>query len=269
MRLFFQKIGQGPVVTILHGLYGSSDNWITVARKLADNYTVYLADQRNHGRSPHHEEHSYSLMAEDVNELMLSEGVKKSIFIGHSMGGKTAMQFAALYPEKVSALIIVDIGAGGYAETDNYSPQVISHLNIMNAMLSIDFQKMTSRTEIDNALTETIADISTRQFIMKNVQRHHDNSFGWKLNIEALFRALPAIMGPVNLTRGKAFNFPVLFIKGERSNYISPAQLSLIKEYFPESAVETIPGAGHWVHADRPEEFLNVLKIFLESIQPQ
>lgn len=270
MKLFFQKIGQGPVITILHGLYGSSDNWVTVARKLADQYTIYLVDQRNHGRSQHQEEHSYPLMADDLNELMVSEGIEKSIFIGHSMGGKTAMQFAAMYPGKVSTLIIVDIGPGGYAETDNYSPQVISHLNIVNAMLSVDFSKLTTRGEIDNILAQTIKDAGIRQFIMKNVQRNSDNSFDWKLNIEALLKALPAIMGPIKVEKDYRTNdYPVFFIKGELSNYISPSQEFLIKVYFPEAKIESITGAGHWVHADQPEEFMNVLRKCLSAIPLQ
>jgi len=271
MKLFFQKIGHGPTMIILHGLYGSSDNWISIARRLADIYTVYLVDQRNHGKSPHQSMHSYPLMAQDINELMVSEGIENSVFIGHSMGGKVAMQFSILYPEKVSALIIVDIGPAGYAEIDNYSPQVITHLNIMNAMLSIDFSKFTSRVEIERELAQMITDIHVRQFIMKNVQRDAENNFRWKLNLGALSKALPAIMGPISIdknnVRSKLCNFPVLFIKGERSNYITQEQILLIKEYFPKALIESISDAGHWVHADKPETFVKMVEEFLRTIQ--
>ncbi|HEY4789462.1 MAG TPA: alpha/beta fold hydrolase [Bacteroidales bacterium] len=270
MKLFFQKIGQGQPIIILHGLYGSSDNWVTAGRALASRYTVYLVDQRNHGRSGHSPEHSYALMADDLYELVSSEKLGKVLLIGHSMGGKTAMLFAALHPERVSGLVVVDIGPDSYVSLDSYSPQVIGHLNIVNAMLSVDFSKMISRTEIEKELAKTITEAPVRQFIMKNVARNHDNSLSWKLNIDALSKALPAIMGSIYLEKvlgEKGIdNFPVIFFKGERSGYISEKQMELIQTYFPKAEIEIIPGAGHWVQADQPELFMVSLKRFLESI---
>ena len=273
MKLFFQKFGLGPPIIILHGLYGSSDNWVTIARNLANQFTVYLVDQRNHGKSTHHPVHSYQSMIADLDEFMVSEGIEKSILIGHSMGGKTAMLFAASHPDKVNGLIVVDIGPGGYANIDSLSPMVIAHLNIMSSMLSVDFSKYTTRSEIESKLAETILDVSVRQFIMKNVQRNADNSFSWKFNLDALSNALPEIMGPVKLEKilddNVNIGFPVFFIKGEHSGYISNEQQTLIYKYFPSAKIEVVQKSGHWVHAEQPVEFLEKLKGILNAIQLQ
>jgi esterase len=269
MQLYFQKIGEGPALLILHGLYGFSDNWISIARKFSTDFTVYLVDQRNHGRSPHLPEHSYEAMAMDLNELIISEKIERLSIIGHSMGGKTAMIYSAIFPSSINKLIIVDIGPGGYSTVDQHSPQVLAHLNIVHAMLSIDFKQFKSRVEIDKELAKSIKDDIVRQFLMKNVHRNHDNSFSWKLNIEAISKAMPAIMGPVALE--KYFkepgipNFPVLFIKGEKSDYINDVQRILIFKFFPGATIKTIQGAGHWVHAEQPESFYSLADSFLKA----
>ncbi len=269
MNLHYQKLGQGPVMIILHGLYGSADNWITVARKFASRFTVYLIDLRNHGRSPHSSEHSYPLMANDIDELVSNERIEKAYILGHSMGGKVAMLYSAMHPEKVSGLIIVDIGPGGYANLSEYSSQVIGHLNIVNTMLAVDLSNFTTRTEIENELAKTIKDQNTRQFIMKNIERRKDYSFTWKLNVDAISRALPAMMGPIPLDKilgdKQLAEFPVLFVKGEYSNYISPDQVALLLKYFPGAQIKIVPGANHWVHSDQPGAFMKILDDFLQG----
>lgn len=271
MKLFFQKMGEGPVLIILHGLYGLSDNWLTFGRKLSEHFTVYLVDQRNHGRSPHSSEHTYPEMSDDLCEMMDSEGTERAIVLGHSMGGKTAMQFAAMYPGRLSGLIVVDIAPAGYSALSDHSPQVIMHMNIVDTLLSIDLKKFSSRTEIDDELEKRITDAKIRQFLMKNVHRSKDGSFNWKLNIEAINNHLPEIMGPVIFEpyAGKRAigGFPVLFIRGGRSNYLLPEHYAGIKEYFPGAIIETIPGAGHWVHADKPVEFGKVVGEFLKKLK--
>lgn len=267
MNLFFQKLGQGQPIIILHGLYGSSDNWITIARKLTDAYTVYLVDLRNHGKSPHDPVHTYASMVDDLYDLIITEAIEKPIIIGHSMGGKVAMLFAVYYSERVGGLIIVDIGPGGYANVDKPSPMVLSHLNIMSSMMSIDLKQYASRGEIEQELAKTIQNASVRQFIMKNVLRNPDNSFSWKLNLEAIFKALPEIMGPIALRITD--NIPVYFIKGEHSNYISEEQQSLIAGHFPQAKIETVSNAGHWVHADMPDQFFSKLQEALNAIRFQ
>lgn len=273
MQLYFQKIGEGPVLIILHGLYGLSDNWISIARKLGIDHTVYIVDQRNHGRSPHHPINTYDAMAQDLNELMVSENIEKASILGHSMGGKTAMVFSALFPTKVDKLIIVDIGPGGYANVDQHSPQVLAHLNIVHSMLSIDFDAFTSRVQIDNELAKTIKDQTIRQFLMKNVHRNIDNTFCWKLNIDAISKAMPAIMGSVSLEKilngAPITEFPVLFIKGEKSDYINKEQEVLINKFFPNALIETIRDAGHWVHSEQPESFYNLVNSFLKVVEEE
>jgi pimeloyl-ACP methyl ester carboxylesterase len=266
MKLHFQKLGNGPVLIILHGLYGMSDNWITFARQLAESFTVYLIDQRNHGRSPHDNEHSYLAMSSDLNELIISENLDKVIVLGHSMGGKTAMLYTVRFPEKVLSLIVVDIAPVNYSSVDSYNHQVITHLNIINAMLSVDFTKMNNRIDINNELEKIIKDDTIRQFIMKNVHRNSEGIFAWKLNVNAISRALPEMMsypGKYAELQLKQ-KIPVLFIRGGQSGYIMPEYVTAIKTIFPTAQIETIPNAGHWVHADQPVLFMQTVKDFLD-----
>jgi pimeloyl-ACP methyl ester carboxylesterase len=267
VEIFFQKIGSGTPIVILHGLYGSSDNWISVARQLALNHTVYLIDQRNHGRSPHSTEHSYSLMSDDLYAFFTQQNIENAIILGHSMGGKTAMLFSARYPEKIKGLIIVDIAPASYASLNEYSPLAITHLNIVNTMLSLDFSLYSTRTEIDEALAKTLPGRDIRQFIMKNVLRNPDHSFRWKLNISALSKTLPEIMDSIHLEKvllnNPPMQFPALFIRGGRSNYLLPAHYKEIKTYFSNVQIETIPNAGHWVHAEQPLLFMKIVSDFI------
>jgi esterase len=269
MNLYFQKFGQGPVLIMLHGLYGSLDNWVSVARKFSPAYTIYLVDLRNHGRSPHSDEHSYSLMAEDIHELITNEGIGKAIILGHSMGGKVAMLYAAAHPDKVAGLIVVDIGPGGYATLNKYSAQVIEHLNIVNTMLSVNLANYHNRADIENEVAKTITDMPIRQFIMKNVERQKDLCFVWKLNVNAISKALPAMMEAIPLGKilgdKQIFEYPVLFIKGEHSHYISAEQQSLITKYFPDAQLKIVPNAKHWVHAEQPGLFMGILEEFLKK----
>lgn len=269
MDLFFQKIGTGDPIIILHGLYGSSDNWVTFARQLAERNTVYLIDQRNHGRSSHHPEHSYERMSDDLLAFFANQHIEKAIILGHSMGGKTAMLFTAKYPEKVKGLIVVDIAPAGYASLSEFSPQAIVHLNIVNAMLSVDLAQHKTRTDIENELAKTITDASIRQFIMKNIHRKADHSFNWKLNLSALSKALPEIMGSIHLEKVLAqkppIHIPTLFIRGGRSNYLLPEHYAEIKTYFSEAEIETIPNTGHWVHAEQPVLFEQTVTHFLDN----
>jgi esterase len=270
MDLFFQKSGNGNPVIILHGLYGSSDNWVTFAKQIAERNTVYLIDQRNHGRSPHHPEHSYKLMCDDLSEFFRKQGIDKAIILGHSMGGKTAMLFAAMHPEKVKGLIVVDIAPAGYASVNEFSSQIIEHLNIINAMLSIDLAQYTTRSEIDAELAKTIPNTDIRQFITKNIHRKSDHSFNWKLNIQALSKAMPEIMGSIHLEKvldqKPPIHLPTLFIRGGRSNYLLPEHYAEIKTYFPEVVIETIPNAGHWVHAEQPVLFAKTVENFIGNL---
>jgi pimeloyl-ACP methyl ester carboxylesterase len=210
-------------------------------------------------------------MADDIDELMTHEGIEKAYILGHSMGGKVAMLYAARHPQKINGLIVVDIGPGGYANLRQYVPQVIGHLNIVNAMLSVDLSNFINRTEIENELAKTINEPNTRQFIMKNIERKKDNTFAWKLNVEAISKALPAMMGPIPLDKilgdKPLTEFPVLFIKGEYSNYLSTDQTDLLLKYFPGAQIKIVSGANHWVHSEQPEQFMKILDEFLLCIR--
>ncbi len=257
MKLYYQKIGKGQPVLILHGLLGSGDNWITMARKLSEKYEVYLVDIRNHGRSPHDEIHSYKSVVEDIEELILSENINNIHIVGHSMGGKAAMLYTAFYPEKTRTLTVIDIAPDGYNIKQQFKIQEDSNLFILNSMLSTDLANAKSRTEIDNYLSGYITNITIRQFIMKNLQRNSDKTFSWKPNIPVLIKFLPEIMGPIDIN--PIDNIPVLFLKGELSGYISENHIRSVFDFFPEAKIITVPGAGHWIHSDKPDFVISEL----------
>ena len=267
MNLFFRKFGQGPALIILHGLYGSSDNWISIGKALSLHFEVFLIDLRNHGNSMHTKEHSYNLLKDDLNDFMVSENIKKAVIMGHSMGGKAAMFFAVDYPEKVQSLIIIDISPRSYKSLDKPESQSIDHMNIITAMLSVDFTGIKSRQEVDIILSQYIKSLPIRRFLLKNVHRNHDGSFSWKLNLQALHDSLPDIMA--GLDPGKFINgngvtgFPVLFVKGGKSNYIQDQDIRIIKTIFPMAEIVAIPGAGHWLHAEQPDLLVKTINYFI------
>ena len=267
MNLAYKKLGQGRPLIILHGLYGSLDNWYSIGKALSTNFEVYLVDQRNHGHSPHSESHTYKNLQEDLFEFFNSHNISKAILVGHSMGGKTAMLFAILHPELIEKLIIVDIAPKAYTSLQNYQSHAIVHLNIMQAFLSTEISQMQSREQIDNEFSKYIKEKNIRQFLLKNVSRSNDG-FKWKLNVQALSNALPNILEGLDIKEIQKSkykpDFPVLFIKGEKSDYIIDDDLFLIKQIFPKSEMVTIFDAGHWVHSEQPELFLKTLKYFLE-----
>jgi len=245
VRLFYKKFGeQGPPVVILHGMFGMSDNWQTIAKALTDNHIVYLLDARNHGRSPHTDEMNYDLMADDVNRFMEQEGLEKSILMGHSMGGKTAMNFAAKYPEKVDRLIVVDI------VPKEYPP---AHTEILRAMESVDLN-VGARREVESQLTRLVSEPKIALFLMKNLRRKPSGGFEWKLNLDAFKNHYNRLIGRVD-PRGPHY-FDVLLIRGENSPYVSDRDWSSFKEEFPNARLVEIPKAGHWVHSEQPEVFL-------------
>jgi esterase len=267
MKLAFKKIGQGYPLLILHGLYGSSDNWHSIGTELAKKFEVYLIDMRNHGRSPHSNEHNYLALQNDVLEFYTSNNIKKAIIIGHSMGGKTAMQFALLHPDLVEKLIIVDIAPKSYTSLLNFQSQALIHLNIMQAFLSVDISKMKSREDLEAEFANYVTDKQTRLFLLKNAVRT-DDGFKWKLNIEGLSNALPRILESIELKKtdfSNDINIPTLFIKGEKSDYIIDSDIQEIKRIFPKADLVTIFDAGHWVHAEQPELFLKTIGYFLDE----
>lgn len=267
MNLFFREEGEGFPLVIVHGLYGSSDNWLTVGKKLSGRFKVYMIDQRNHGRSPNSQVHTYEATANDLADFFDQHRIEKAIVLGHSMGGKTAMRFAADYPERVEKLIIVDIVPKDYFLLNDES-QYFLHKNILQAMLNIDFSRMESRKEVENYLVEKIDSLQIVQFLLKNVHRNKEiHHFEWRLNVQVLFDNLDEIISGVNERwfddRLPIFNYPVLFIKGANSNYILPEDYKSILRIYPEAQIIEIPNAGHWLHAEQPQLFMEAVEKFL------
>ena len=267
MDLNYRHFGKGPALIILHGLYGSSDNWLGIGRKLARDFEVFLIDQRNHGKSPHSVEHNYILLKHDLLDFMNKHNIEKSILIGHSMGGKTAMFFAADYPQRTQALIVVDISPRSYKNLNEPADQVTMHMNIMSSMMSVDFSVVNSRTDIDRQLSPLIRSAKIRRFLMKNVSLDKAGNYFWKLNIKTIYNQLPEIMDGLdisNFPNGRGIiGIPVLFIKGEKSDYISDLDYPVIRIIFPKAEVLNIPEAGHWLHAEQPDLFLTSVKEFI------
>lgn len=251
MELYYREFGLGQPILILHGLFGFSDNWQSIAKSLSDHHLVITPDLRNHGRSPHLPTHSYPEMAEDIRQFMEQQGMFSTSIIGHSMGGKVAMQFALSHPDMVDKLVVVDIDPG--QATDN-------HLDVFRALFALDFNHISSRQLAEEYLSNHLEDESTRQFLLKNITRNPDGSFAWKMNLPVLWKHYPDILAAVH---GDPFDKPTLFVRGSRSNYINDRDIPLIKMLFPQAELVTIEGAGHWVHADKPAELLAVLRNFL------
>lgn len=255
MELYYREFGQGNPVLILHGLFGFSDNWQTVAKALADHHLVLTPDLRNHGKSPHTDSHSYPEMAEDIKEFMEQHWMFSGQLIGHSMGGKTAMQFALHHPDMVDRLVVVDI-----------APQAAEdkHSHIYKAMLSLDFDALADRKEIDAQLAQHIPELGIRQFLLKNITRDKEGRFQWKMNLPVLWENYDRILEGIQPPAGTVFDKPTLFVRGSLSSYVKDEDMPYIQSLFPQAELKTIQGASHWVHADKPNELLDILNEFLE-----
>lgn len=253
MKLHFRELGTGSPLIILHGLFGFLDNWQTLAKYLSKQYKIYLVDLRNHGRSPHSPEFNHSVMAQDLFQFIQDHHIHNPAIMGHSLGGKVAMHFALKHPELLSRLIIVDIAPKSYP---------VHHQEIINALKAINPATIKSRSEVDDILAQYIPEEDVRLFLAKNLYRQEDNSFAWRMNIPAIEEHI-AEVGNETISE-TPFLKPTLFIKGSRSGYIKPEKdTALIEKLFPAARIETIENAGHWVHAEAPEQFYNLVVDFL------
>lgn len=255
MKLFYREVGNvsDPAILILHGIFGSSDNWLTVSKTIAERgYRVILVDQRNHGHSPRSDQFDYPAMAADLHELLLDLGLEKPVLIGHSMGGKTVMQYAVTYPMTFAKLVVVDIAPKSYP---------VHHAEIIRGLKAIDLANLKSRNEADAVLSQYEPSLAVRQFLLKNLFRNDQNQFDWRLNLPVIEQELDGIGG--SLFSEEPITEPTLFIRGARSNYIRETDYPRIQQLFPNSTIETIADAGHWVQAEKPAEFVKVLMQFL------
>lgn len=248
-------LGEGKPVLILHGFLGMLDNWKTIGKQLADDgFQAHLIDQRNHGNSFHSDEFNYDVLAEDVYQYCLHHQLVAVAVIGHSMGGKTAMNLAIKHPKIVEKLIVVDIAPKVYPP---------HHADVLAGLLSLDLEKLESRQEADNQLKKYISDFGVRQFLLKNLYRETSGKFGLKCNLKVLSKAEDQI-GETFLQHA-IFEKPVLFLKGQNSSYIEENDQITIEKYFPKAEVFEVPNTGHWLHAENPKGFYEKLVSFLKN----
>lgn len=253
MDLFYKKYdGTGKPLFIFHGLFGMLDNWHNVAQKLSENYTVYTVDLRNHGQSPHSDDMNYELMADDIANLLAKLKYEKAYILGHSMGGKAVMTFALKYPTMVDKLIVADIGIKRYKR---------GHDEIFDAIIPLNLKDYATRGEIDKHLQPDLPDYGVRQFILKNLGRDEDGSFVWKMNVEAIYKNYENITAAIEST--KTYGGETLFMRGGNSLYVKDEDWDSIKKLFPNAELATIEGSGHWVHAEKPADVIELVKTFL------
>ena len=256
MNLFYRHVGEGYPMIILHGIFGISDNWLTVSKLFAENgFSVYALDARNHGQSPRSDEFSYAAMAADLMEFIEQNNLVLPIIIGHSMGGKTVMQFAANYPDVFSQMIVVDIAPKFYPP---------HHQHILAGLRAINLANLQNRNEADVQLSKFVDEFGVRQFLLKNLYRTPEGKFEWRINLPILDREINNISD--ELTGLGIIEAPVLFIRGGESSYIQDEDIAMIKRIFPNGIFETIEGAGHWVQADKPKEFVETVLKFCTII---
>jgi esterase len=255
MQLAFRKYGSGQPLLILHGLFGQSDNWNTLAKRFGENgFEVYTIDLRNHGLSSHHEEWNYEVMADDIKEFVDANNLTNPILLGHSMGGKVAMFFAIKYPGVLDKLIVADMSPG------KYFPH---HDSVIEALNAVDFSSINNRKEAEAILGKYIDDYGTKQFLLKNIywEDTANNKMNWRFNLKVITKKYNEILAAVP---EKSSAVKTLFIRGEKSHYIADIDIPEIEKRFPNYILETIPGSGHWVHAEKPNEFYDAVMGFIK-----
>lgn len=251
MLLHYKEIGEGKPLVILHGLFGTSDNWQTHAKKLSEYYRVILVDQRNHGHSPWSDDFTYEHLADDLERLILHLGIDQFTLIGHSMGGKTAMYYSQKYPTRLEKMVIVDIGIKQYP---------MHHNEIIKGIKSLDLGTIASRSAAEQAMLPFVDSYGVRQFLLKNLYWIEKGKLAWRMNVDVLEREMEEILAPIPPIEVWT---PTLFLRGAMSNYILDEDWDAIEEIFPDATLETIENAGHWVHSEQPEEFIEKILGFI------
>lgn len=245
----------GPPMLVLHGLFGSLSNWNWHARKWAEHFSVYVLDLRNHGASPHVERMDYAAMAEDLGRFLDDHGLDDCLLLGHSMGGKAAMRFALDAPQRVRALVVADIAPVTYPAGE--------HDEIFAGLLAINLDIMRSRQQADGVLEEYVEDEQVRQFLLSNLARDSDGQFHWRINLPVLDRSYDRLRDGIEAT--STYEGPVLFLKGDKSDYINESHRDAVLERFPAAEVKVLKRAGHWLHAEKPESFNRLVEEFFRQ----
>lgn len=250
IALNYEVQGKGAPVVLLHGLFGDLDNLKGLGRELQHNYQVIYVDLRNHGDSPHTEAMDFALMATDLQQLLQQLNLDAVHLVGHSLGGKVAMEFALRYPHQALSVVAADIAPVAYEA---------KHHHILDALSGLDLSLISSRKEADQALAKSIDTLGVRQFLLKNL-RLDDGKFCWRLNLPALQHNYPTLAGAV--TEGN-YDGPILFIKGGDSDYLLTEHESAIRQRFSTVELKVIEGTGHWLHAEKPQIFNRLVTAFL------
>jgi esterase len=251
MKLAYKVYGSGKPLIIVHGLFGFSDNWVTHAKKYGEYFQVIVCDMRNHGYSPWSDDFSYQFMVDDLLELVNDLNIDSFHLMGHSMGGKVAMHFAQQYESMIDKMVIVDMGIKQYP---------LHHQHILQAFEAIDLEHLSARSEAEKILSTFIDSDGVRQFLLKNLYWKEKGKLAWRVNFPVLSESMPEILGAIP---EKEVFTPTLFVRGALSNYIEEEDFSVIETYFPDCQIVSIDNAGHWVHAESPEDFFHTTLEFL------
>lgn len=252
--LYWRKTGRGQPILLLHGLFGSLENMGSIARLLGNQFEVWSVDLPDHGRSEHTEDGDLPGYAELIASWLDSQQLSTVNVVGHSLGGKVAMELALLWPHRVSQLVVLDASPVAYAER---------HGDVFAGLQAIDPQSLQSRTQADQVLQEYVSDPAVRAFLLKNLLKT-DDRFHWRLNLHGLKRAYPQLIAA---NRQASFEKPVLFLKGERSDYILPSHKDAVTERFPSADMKIVKDTGHWLHAEKPELVARLIERFIETHQ--
>lgn len=250
MKLHYQTLGQGQPLILLHGLFGSGSNWGAITKHFSQYFQVISVDLRNHGNSPHSDTQHYTDMAQDIAEFCDALNLRTAHLLGHSLGGKVAMQFATTFPDRVDKLVVVDMAIRAYAD---------AHTQLMDAMLAIDLSTMRSRNEVDLELSTSIDEAMVRQFLLMNLVRSSDQLI-WRINLAGLKANYPAMQQAV--CESVLYDKASLFIRGEHSDYVRDDDVNDIKSHFTKAEFASLP-TGHWVHAEQPQAFIALVERFL------
>ena len=253
MKLNYDQVGMGPNLIILHGLFGSASNFRTLARQFSEFYTVYCLDLRNHGASPHDDDVSLKAMASDIIEFMDDHDIESTTLMGHSLGGKVAMQVAFTSPHRISKLVVGDIAPVAYPR---------HHDQIFQGMNEVTRLSPSSLKEAHEILTGYVEIPEVRQFLLTNLKRTEDNSYAWRIHVTGLQEGYEHLM---KKPTGTPFQGPSLFIRGALSDYVTEAYFPVIHEFFPRAEIITMADTGHWLHAEKPVEYRDIVLDFLNK----
>jgi pimeloyl-ACP methyl ester carboxylesterase len=245
----------GRPLVVLHGLFGSARNWATLARRFAEDRPVICADLRNHGASPWAEAMDYPTLAADLAALIDRRGLDRPAVLGHSMGGKAAMRLALDRPDAVERLVVLDIAPVPYGDR---------HSAYVEAMRAVPVDRLSRRTEADAYLAEAVPEAPLRAFLLQNLVSS-DGALAWRINLAAIAAAMADLVAWPDPPAGRTFDGPTLVLRGGASDYVGEAGEAAIARLFPAATVETIPGAGHWAHAEQPDAVFRKVADFLED----